>query len=349
VGQIVGIGTCVPETYYEQDEVAQYFVDIVEQAASRQRAIYRIFDSAGVRKRHMVVNREFFYDLPTTQARNDFYMQAAAPLGKQAIQRALDKSGYKIEDVDDFVVVSCTGFSIPGLDLQLAQKMNMRPNLRRSCILGMGCYGAFPGLLRAFESASVHPDKLVLVLSVELCSLHFQLEPTSENVVSTSLFADGAAAILVGGTNHRGRYPRILDSATHCDYQTLDKMSFNVTDFGFQMYLSSYVPDILAAKVEDFVDELLGRNGLARENVSFWGIHPGSRKIVQHIQSRLNLTVAQSTHSLSVLNDYGNMSSATILFVLDHIHRCGNPKPGDRGVLLAFGPGLTMEGLLIEW
>ncbi|MCI0710776.1 MAG: type III polyketide synthase [Chloroflexi bacterium] len=349
MGQIIGIGTSVPENYYEQDEIADYFVNMVEQVANRRRAIYRVFESAGVSKRHMVVNREFFYEFPTTRTRNDFYMEAALPLGKQAIQCALDESGYTTQDIDDLVVVSCTGFSIPGLDLQLAHQMNMRPDLRRSCILGMGCYGAFPGLLRAFESASAHPDKLVLVLSVELCSLHFQIEPTSENVVSTSLFSDGAAAILVGGNNHSSNYPRILDSATHCDYQTLDKMSFNVTDFGFQMYLSSYVPDILAAKVEDFVDNLLERNSLEREDIDFWGIHPGSRKIVQHIQSRLNLRESDLDHSLSILNDYGNMSSATILFVLEHIQRCGNPQPGDRGILLAFGPGLTMEGLLVQW
>ena len=140
-----------------------------------------------------------------------------------------------------------------------------------------------------------------------------------------------------------------MDSATHCDYTTLDHMAFHVTDHGFQMRLSAYVPDVLAANVEAFVDPLLARNGLSREQVRFWGVHPGGSKILDYLQQRLDLSEAQMSYSRAVLRDYGNMSSPTILFVLDQIQRCGQPAPGDYAVLMAFGPGLTMESALVRW
>ncbi len=188
-----------------------------------------------------------------------------------------------------------------------------------------------------------------MVLMLELCSLHMQFDDSVESAISSALFSDGAAAVLVGPPDLRQtRYqPRIVDSATHCEYNTLEHMSFTVTDHGFRMYLSSYVPDLLAGQVEYFIDSLLKRNNLTREDVLFWGVHPGSSKILDYIQTRLGL----DEHALErdVLREFGNMSSPTIMFVLDRIQECGNPQPGDYGVLMAFGPGLTMESVLIRW
>ncbi|MEP6986271.1 MAG: 3-oxoacyl-[acyl-carrier-protein] synthase III C-terminal domain-containing protein, partial [Chloroflexota bacterium] len=193
-----------------------------------------------------------------------------------------------------------------------------------------------------------------MMLSLELCSLHMQFDQSSENVVSTALFADGAAMVLIGDEAAASRVqgtlgPRIVDARTHCDYSTLDQMSFTVTDTGFRMYLSSYVPDLLAAQVGGFVDGLLAANGLQRADVRHWGIHPGSSKIVDLVQTQLGLADQQVEASHNVLYNYGNMSSATILFVLDTIQRCDHPEVDDYGVLLAFGPGLTMEGMLVQW
>jgi predicted naringenin-chalcone synthase len=244
--------------------------------------------------------------------------------------------------------------SIPGLDLLLAARLGMRPDLQRSCILGMGCYGAFPGMRRAFESAMAAPGRITLVLALELCSLHLQADQSSENVVSTALFSDGAAVAIIADHSPKLGHlntcaPQIIATKTYCDYSTLDHMSFTVTDHGFRMYLSSYVPDLLTAQVDRFVDDLLASHHLRRSEIPFWGIHPGSTKIVDHIQARLGLNDAQVEPSHSVLYNYGNMSSATILFVLEHIQRCSHPAQGDYGVLLAFGPGLTMEGMLVQW
>jgi predicted naringenin-chalcone synthase len=215
----------------------------------------------------------------------------------------------------------------------------------------MGCYGAFPGLLRAREAVAAQPERVVMLLALELCSLHLQFENTTENLISSALFADGAAAALVGDDSRMdGQHmPHLVDSLTFCDYSTFDHMSFSLTDHGFRMSLSSYVPDLLAAQVEGFVDTLLERNHLCREEVRLWGIHPGSQKILDYVQERLALCDEQMEFSRAVLYEYGNMSSPTILFVLDRIQRCANPTTGDFGVLLAFGPGLTMESALVRW
>jgi predicted naringenin-chalcone synthase len=344
---ILALATGVPPARYAQEEIAAYYIAL-QGNTRRARAMQAIFERAGVGYRHMAVDDQFFMQPRSTRERNDRYMIEAMALGEATIRRGLESSAYRADEIDDFLVVSCTGFNIPGLDLQLAARLGMRHNLQRACILGMGCYGAFPGLLRAYHAARL--DRRALVLAIELCSLHMQMDDSAESVVSAALFSDGAAMALIGTTpGEMSPMPRLVHAATYSDYTTLEHMSFNVTDQGFRMYLSSYVPDLLAANIETFVANLLAPCGLAREAVRFWGIHPGSAKIVDYVGERLHLTPDQTLFSHQVLRDYGNMSSATVLFVLDRIQRDGDPAPGDYGVLMAFGPGLTMEGLLIQW
>jgi alkylresorcinol/alkylpyrone synthase len=346
---ILALATGVPSNCYTQQEAADHFLHMVFQNGDRERAVRSIFNNAGVGSRYFAVDNSYYTQDWGTQERNERYFAEALPLGEETLRRCLDTAGLTAAAVDDLIVVSCTGFDIPGLDLRLAGRLGMRPDLRRTCILGMGCYAAFPALLRAREAAAQRPGRLALVLMLELCSLHLQFNEATENVVSSALFADGASAALIGQVEHQDLTPHLIDSATYCDYQTLDHMAFQLTNHGFRMYLSSYVPDLLAAKVEDFIDGLLERNSLSRKQIRFWGVHPGGSKILRHIQARLGLTDGEMEYSRAILFRYGNMSSATILFVLDEIQRCGQPQVGDYGVLMAFGPGLTMEAALIRW
>jgi predicted naringenin-chalcone synthase len=317
----------------------------------RSRAIFR---AARVAYRHSAVTADFYAVERSTEARNAAYQAAAVPLGEATIRRCLENAVLPPEAVDYLVVVSCTGINIPGLDLLLAGRLGLRPDLRRTCVLGMGCYAAFPGLLRAQEAVLARPGTVALVLALELCSLHFQPEDDStENAIVSAIFADGAAAALIGdarcGSPSPAHSAHLVDAATHCDYTTLDQMAFHLTDHGFRMHLSAYVPELLAADIEEFVDGLLRRNHLRRTDVRFWGIHPGGARILDHLQLCLGLSDEQMSFSRAVLHDYGNMSSPTILFVLDEIQRSGGVTAGDYGVLLGFGPGLTMEGALIQW
>jgi predicted naringenin-chalcone synthase len=349
---VLGLATGNPGARYSQHETFEHFALLQGERNKRTRATRAIFERAGVAYRHFVVDRDFYTTEQTTLARNDLYMQEAVPLGETTIRSALAAANLQPQDVDNLVIVSCTGFNIPGLDLLLAGKLGMRPNLHRICVLGMGCYGAFPGLRHARDALIARKDGRAIVLALEICSIHTQLDPSAESIVSAALFGDGAAAIVLGYEPQSGNQhimPCLLHTATYSEYNTLQEMSFALTDHGFRMYLSSYVPDLLAARIEPFVDNLLVEIGLTREAVRFWGIHPGSKKIVDYIRARLALSPEQVTSSYDVLHDYGNMSSATILFVLEHIQRCQHPDAGDYGVLLAFGPGLTMEAFVLQW
>jgi predicted naringenin-chalcone synthase len=351
---ISGLATGVPSIRYSQMEIFDYLAQRNGGISRHGRAI---FQRAGVAFRHVCVDKSYYAQDRRTGERNQRYLAEALPLGEATVRRCLDAAGHKPNAVDDFFVVSCTGYEIPGLDLHLAGRLGMRPDLRRTCVLGMGCYGAFPALLRAREAAAERSGRVALVLALELCSLHLQSDGDMEDLVASALFADGAAAALIqsdeDGRSTRLRNPnptpRLVDSATYCDYQTFDHMAFHLTDHGFRMRLSAYVPDVLAANVEAFADRLLRPHKLRREQVRFWGIHPGGSKILDYIQEQLGLSDGQMAFSRTVLRDYGNMSSPTILFVLDEMQRCGHPVPGDYGVLMAFGPGLTMEGLLVQW
>ena len=344
---ITALATGAPPRRYSQPEVLAYLQPIF----SKARHARVIFDRSGVSCRAMVADESFYQQQRTTRERNERYMLEALPLGEATLRRCLSQADCDPHAVDELIVASCTGVEIPGLDLRLAGRLGLRPDLRRTCVLGMGCYAAFPALLRAREAVAGKPGRRALVLALELCSLHFQFDDSLENLVVSALFGDGAAAALVMAPERSDPCPgpRLLNSATHCDYSTFEHMAFHLTDHGFQMRLSAYVPELLATQIETFVDALLARNALTRAEVNFWGVHPGGGKILDHVQRRLALNDEQMSYSRAVLREHGNMSSPTILFVLDEIQRCGQPRPGQYGVLLAFGPGLTLEGLLVRW
>ncbi|MDX2162374.1 MAG: 3-oxoacyl-[acyl-carrier-protein] synthase III C-terminal domain-containing protein [bacterium] len=353
--KLLALHTGVPLRCFRQDDIADLYIALLagQNGTRRERAIRTAMRYAGVETRYSVTEPTFYDQPRTTQQRNDRYMQEALPLATQIILGGLEGAGIAPAAIDSLVVVSCTGFNVPGLDLLLAHDLSLSPSLARTQVFGMGCYGAFPGIRRALDSARARPGRLSLVLCLELCTLHLQFDDSTESVVSTSLFADGGGMVVIGADAPESAssvgMPSFIDSETYCDYRTLDHMSFTVTDHGFRMYLSSYVPDVLAANIAAFVNRLLERNGLAHEQVRFWAIHPGSYRIVEYIQQQLSLSDEQAKYSFETLRDFGNMSSATVLFVLDRIVRDGEPNRGDYGVMMAFGPGLTMEAMLLRW
>ncbi len=343
--KILSLATAVPKHQYTQLEIYERFLEPHLGANRRARAI---FGRAGIKQRYTAVEGEYHQVFRGTEERNFRYMQEAIPLGEQTICKTLQQRQLAPSAIDQFTVVSCTGYDIPGLDLHLAGRLGMRHDLSRTCILGMGCYAAFPGLRRAREAVMATPSSRVLMLSIELCSLHFQPTAGTENVIVSALFGDGAAAAVVG-YDEASDGPQIVDLLTQCDYTTFEHMAFHMTDHGFVMELSSYVPALLGAAIENFVDTLLMRNNLRRKDIRFWGVHPGGLKIMEHIEQRLALAPDDLRFSRTVLRNYGNMSSPTVLFVLDEIQRIGHPQRGDYAVMMAFGPGLTMEGCLLKF
>jgi predicted naringenin-chalcone synthase len=339
MASIRAIGTAVPESTYRQQQIHHMLFPGHGEAASRAGLI---FAKSAIATRHSVLSDPgFLLANPGTEARNRVYVEEAHALAASAIRRCLREGGVGPEAIDLLVVVSCTGVETPGLDLTLAHALGMRADLRRTCVLGMGCYAAFPGLQRALDHVRAYPGARALVVCVELCTLHLQADESDENLVATALFGDGAAAVLVEGEAAL----EVVDTCTLTAYDTAEHMSFKLTDHGFKMHLSSYVPRILEANVEGLLETLLSRHGLAPGDIRHWAIHPGGRKILDHVQEKLGLSVEQLAPSRQVLREHGNMSSPTVLFVLNEVQA----SPGDLGVMMAFGPGLTLEAALLRW
>ncbi len=289
---------------------------------------------------------------PSTGARNALYREASLPLATDVAQRALDSAGVTPNEVTHVIAVSCTGMFAPGLDIELVRALNLRRDTRRAVIGFMGCYAALNGLRVADGFCKSHPDAVVLLVCVELCTLHFQIGDTMESAVVNSLFSDGAAAAVLASSDKKQASEKLCYTDNHCvlDEESADYMTWDVGNTGFDMGLSARVPDVLARHLPDYVDELLGRNGLTRTDVGFWAIHPGGRAIVDKAQSVLGLGDDDVSSSLDVLRMYGNMSSPTILFVLKKYfdrHKHAPDDPANRvGIAFSFGPGLTLEGCL---
>jgi alkylresorcinol/alkylpyrone synthase len=310
-----------------------------------QRALAkRIFANAGVRRRHAAVNPtvEDVSDW-TTGRRMQRYLIEAMPLGKAAVADALAGAGLAAADVGLFVVCSCTGYVTPGLDILLARDLGMAPATQRLVIGHMGCYAALPGLAAVRDYVRANRRSAVL-LCLEITSLHVQpASADADQIVAHALFADAAAAVVV--TPAAPGYD-VVEVAAITDVTTSDHMTWDVTDLGFRMGLSPRVPDVLSIHVGGMVDDLLGRNGLARADVGGWAVHPGGPRILDVVERQLALADGSLDGSREVLAEHGNCSSPTVLMVLDQIRR--SPEPPENVLALAFGPGLTLYGALLR-
>ncbi len=309
-----------------------------------------IFSAAEIDTRYSILpTSDFLADEPGTKARNDLYMETARPLAAKAIRAALAQAGLTPADIHHFIVVSCTGFDCPGLDVLLAADLNMRPDLRRSALIGMGCHAGLTGLDRAMLELAARPRNHVLLLAVEFGTIHFQHGSSIENMVAGAIFGDGLAAAVIGPHTPAAGLPHLLDTMTYTEPAAQEMMAFRLSDKGFQIRLATRVPKVLREVVPPVVDRFLAQNGLQRQDIRFWAIHPGGAKIVDYLQDALGLSPEDLQFSRQVLRQYGNMSSVTIFFVLDEILRRGNPNPGDYALLQGFGPGLTIELALLQW
>ncbi len=336
------------------------------------RLLHRIYGHSGIERRHSVLEDfvgsadaapsaagawtlapvqrggGFFVDDaggfrdPGTAERNERYRQEAGPLFAAAARRALDGAdGFGPQDVTHLVTVSCTGFYAPGPDLDVVQALGLSPGTERYHLGFMGCYAAFPALRMARAFCLADPDAVVLVASVELCTLHLQPSRDVDAVVAASVFADGAAAAVVSARTPGGPALRLDAFVDDVAPEGASDMAWTIGDHGFEMVLSSYVPSIVGEKASGALRPLLERSGTDLADVRRWAVHPGGRAILDKLASGLELEPGALASSRRVLAEYGNMSSATILFVLADLLR--EPAPADEPIVaMAFGPGLTI-------
>lgn len=306
-----------------------------------------IIDKSGIERRYSVLSHPFgpagsgaFYtygNFPTTGRRMEMYRQEALPL---ALRAASKLPAEEIQKVTHLIITTCTGFYAPGLDVDLVRELALSPRVKRTMLGFMGCFAAATGLRQAREIVLGDPTATVLMVNVELCSLHLQETEVFDRLVSFLLFGDGAAASIISSAPQG---MRLDDCYSHLSLEDADRMGWFIEDQGFGMVLDVRVP----ANIRNFIQrnpEAVGSAGLIEDDQKLWAVHPGGKSIVDAVQNACNLTDAQVANSREVLRNYGNMSSATLMFALQHLMESAD-EIERTGHAIAFGPGLTLEGM----
>lgn len=271
------------------------------------------------------------------------YDEEAIKLAVEVVDKCLPE-GMDKNSITHLITVSCTGMKAPGLDIELIQHLGLRRDIGRTSVNFMGCYAAIHGLKHAHYIAEKEPDAKVLLVCVEFCTLHFQTDQAIDNVTSTIIFSDGAAAVLVEGANTRHMGWRIADFYSEINFDGIDEMAWRISADGFLMTLTSQIPPMLERSCDAVIDRAVKRYGMAKNDVDLWCVHPGGKKILEAIERGADITKEQLAESYDVLRDYGNMSSPTVLFVLEKIIKNPAYTTAQKNMVgMAFGPGLTLE------
>ncbi len=351
---IWGLGTALPDLHVEQGRAADLINLASGYDAGQADWISSVYRNAGVDRRHLVMlhHLDEIFEVPgrppkfSIRWRMERYDRYVRPLVAEACTLALGSSGLAAGDVTHLVTVSCTGFSSPGFDLALFEGLGLDPGVQRTHVGFMGCHGALNGLRVAAAFAGSEPEARVLVCAAELSSLHFRYEPDPRQTVVNALFADGAAAA-VGRSEPASREAawRLAASGSCVVPGTEDAMTWRIGDDGFEMTLSPKVAGYVKDRLRPWLEGWLGPRGIKLADIATWAIHPGGPKILDAVADVLGLPEQALDDSRGVLADHGNMSSPTILFILDRLRRRRAPLPC---VALAFGPGLTIEAALFE-
>ncbi len=355
---ITSIGTAVPDNRIAQDRIAEFMSAVMQLSPAGERKLKALYRRTGIRYRHSVLadygrkKGEFtFYpnppdrEFPSVEKRMKVYERHATPLAARAAARCLDKRGLPADRLTHLITVSCTGMYAPGTDIELIGALGMKSSVHRLAINYMGCYGAFNGMKAAASIVRAEPDARVLVVCVELCSLHFQNRETDDFLLSNALFSDGAAAFLVEA--ERGGL-EIMDFACDVFSGGKDEMGWYIREAGFEMKLTANVPEVLRVGVPLVLERLLAANGLTRADISCYAFHPGGRRILEVLEAALGLGPGHNAAAYEVLSAYGNMSSCTVLFVLEKLI-AGYPAGGETLLFSgAFGPGLSAETALLK-
>lgn len=317
-----------------------------------------VFRHAQIDTRYFAAPLEWFTTPRSFKECNDLFIEAASALGERAARDCLAQAGLEPADVDHLLWVSTTGMAAPSPDALLINRLGMGRHTRRTPIWGLGCAGGVAGLSRAYEYARAFPEQRALLLSVELCSVTFQWgDQSKRNLIASSLFADGAAAVLVEGDAIAGQdllshpptpSPQLLGTQSTLWPDTTEIMGWDMVDTGMQVVFSSRIPAIVQSLMRENVSEFLAGHQLTLDDIDHWVLHPGGAKVIGAYEAVLAIDRERLAHTREVLRRYGNMSSATVFFVLDAFRRAGAPGPGEYAVLAVLGPGFSCELALIR-
>ncbi len=350
------IATAVPTTFGDQQTVREIMKESVPGDRKTRSIIHRIYTQSGIEKRHATnydlqsgEDDGFFQRVfknekpPSTGERNAIYERESKALftsvGKQLLERNPE---FKKEEITHVITVSCTGFYAPGPDFEVVRNLGLSPSTQRFHIGFMGCYAAFPALKMAQSFCEANPDAVVLVITCELCSLHLQIDDDIDQILAASVFADGASGVIVSTREPNKAGYRLDEFSSALAYEGEKDMAWTISDTGFKMVLSSYIPSIIETNIDAIMQPMFNTLHINKEDIDIWAVHPGGRAIIDKVEQGMGVAPEKVIPSRNILANYGNMSSATILFVLDEI-RNGFAKNNAKILPIAFGPGLTIE------
>ncbi|MFA6037147.1 MAG: type III polyketide synthase [Legionellales bacterium] len=350
---ITHIGTAIPEHHFSQNELIDYFLQYGNLSTKAQEKLKKIYIGTCIDQRHFVLNFREDLDKYSTLAfsiseRMKWYEQYASALGIQAIKNSgINQS--TLQTITHLITVSCTGMYTPGIDVEIINACGIPSTVARTCIYFMGCAAMVNALKTADAICRSQPDARVLIVSVELCSLHFQSNSQDDAMIANALFSDGAACALVESQPLKGKSIALENFYSDLIKNTEKHMAWSIRNEGFMITLSAFIPNLLSLGIKQLITPMLEFYGLNLTDIDYFAIHPGGPKILQRIEDILNIAPDQNTAAHEILKTYGNMSSATILFILERLLKTIPKAPADNIVLgMAFGPGLTVESVLFK-
>ncbi|HLA55316.1 MAG TPA: type III polyketide synthase [Flavobacterium sp.] len=312
------------------------------------RKVRKIFEGAAVDKRYSIMEPSEVFTATSFEHKNDIYVREVIDLGEKVLKKALAKANWKPTDLDYIITVSCTGIMIPSLDAYLINKLKLRQDIVRLPVTEMGCAAGISGIIYAKNFLAANPGKKAAVIAVESPTATFQLDDFSmANIVSAAIFGDGAACVLLS-SDENDTGPEIIAEEMYHFFDAEHMMGFRLTNSGLQMVLDVEVPEKIASHFPDIVHPFLQGNNLKIEDIDHMIFHPGGKKIVQTVEELFVDLGKNISDTKEVLRLYGNMSSATVLYVLERIMD-NNPKKGEKGLMLSFGPGFSAQRVLLQW
>ena len=357
--RIISVGTGIPAVAIEQDETMEFAKQLFSNSVKDLDRLLNVFHNGEIEKRHVVKELDWYRHDHTFSEKNDAFNDAAVRLCVEAIDQCLHSPSLKetipYEEIDAIFMVTTTGLSTPSLEARIMNVLPFSRHTKRTPIWGLGCAGGAVGLSRAYEYCRAFPDALVLVVAVELCSLTFQKDDLSKsNLIGTSLFADGAAAVLVGGAEITFEkwidqsLPQIINTQSTLMDDSLDVMGWDVKDNGLYVVFSKSIPSLVENWLEPNVTRFLEVHELTTTDIHHFIAHPGGKKVITAYEKALQLPPEKTAVSLDILRQFGNMSSATVFYVLQQF--MGQEiRKGDYGLITALGPGFSSELLLVRW
>lgn len=348
--RIASAASAFPPHYYPQQQLLGALKSYWGPRLENPRMMDRLWANAGVDGRYLVRPLEAYIPLDTWGKTNNVWIQAAEELGSTAICCAVGKAGREVAEIGALFFVSITGVASPSIDARLVNRMGLPLDVKRIPIFGLGCVGGAAGIARAADYVRAYPDQIAVLLSVELCSLTLQRDDLSiANQISAALFGDGACAVVVAGANVPAAGPRIVDTRSSFYPDTERVMGWDISEKGFEIVLSPEVPEVVRKFLRRDVDAFLEPHGLTRADIGCWVLHTGGPKILQATEEALEAGPGALDASWDMLRKTGNLSSASVLVVLEEIMNHRRPPEGAWSVLAAMGPGFCSELVLMQW